>query len=417
MKIILPIALVITLAACASVPSDPAEQGRYYAEQSRQELTKGDLVNGYWDMVRAINRPGGSDHMRAALVDPVIRAKLIEAIDKEATSTMGTDSAKRVSDTLEKISAAKLLSPSEEQHVRQTFADRVRTGNETGMILFMLNRDLASIPPLQDPREMRIIYERTVDAYKSKSFADRDMQAVVAYALSGGVDSQLANDFRGRLPQLNVRSTELDQVALIDLEFANRRKAQLSMKAHLTVKNADRLFADDVSARLSQDIHGVTWLPELQPGAMEVVVERIRDSEKVLPVESRTVTYSYGQVDILSAALFMPKNASYQFDLKSGGAELDYGYVVSTWKNGVKLDERVLRGKLGGSFRKCENPRVINVFGGVSSAGFMANDDMKQACSNQKDVSMDGLRSELLEKISADVLKAPEISEVNSMNL
>jgi hypothetical protein len=417
MKKILSVALTLSLAACATVPSDPTEQGRYYAEQSRQELAKGDLVNGYWDMTRAINRPSGGDHMRSALSDPAIKAKMIEAIDKEAASTMGLDSAKRVSATLDRISAIKMLSPEDEQHVRQTFYNRVRTGNETGMILFMLSGDLASVPPLQDPHEMRIIYDRTIEAYKSKSFASRDMQAVVAYARSEGMDSQLANDFRRHLPELNVRSNELDQVALIDPGFANRRKAQLNMNAHLTVKNADRLFADDVVSRLSQEVKGVTWMPVVQPGALEIVVERVRDAEKVLPIESRTITYSYNQVDILSAALFMPKNASYQFDMKSGGAELEYGYVISAWKNGVKLAENVLRGKLGGAYRKCENPRVINVFGGITAAGFMANDDMKQACSAQNEVSMDGLRSELLGKISNDVLTLPEVSEVHSMNL
>jgi hypothetical protein len=407
-------AMLTLLMGCVSVPKDPGQQARYYAEQSQAKLAKGDLANAFRDMTRAIDRPGGGEYMRAAIADPAIHAKMIEAINRESTSVISINSARLMNDVLEKVATSKMLSDGEMQAARDKFAAHLRTSNESGSIFFTVTAGMTSVAPLADPQQMRIIYERTIKSYQDKSFGSRDMQALITYVRS---DPQLTNDLRAALPTMNVRATELDQVALIDPSFANHRKAQLSMKAHLSVKNADRLFADDVVSRLNADIRGVTWVSSEQPGALELVVERVRDAEKVLPVESRTVTYSYYQVDVLKAALFMPKNASYLFDLKTGGAELDFGYVVSAWKNGVKLQEDVLRGKLGGAFRKCENPRIVNVFGGVSSAGFIANSDMESACSGKREVSMDSLRSELLGKISADVLGMPEISEIHSMNL
>lgn len=402
------------LAGCASIPSDPAKQGQYYAEASRDELAKGDLVNGFWDMTRAISRPGGPEHMRAALANPTVRSKLLEAIDRESTTSQGIDSAVQINGILDKVATHRLLSEGELSAAREKFAVHLREGNTSGLNPFMLTSSIATVPALAEPVQQRIIYERTIKSYQDRNFTSRDMTAVVEYVRA---NPQVLDSFKSSLPTLNVRSAELDQIALLDPSFANRRKAQLSMKAHLSVKNADRLFADDVASRLNQDIRGVTWVPSEQPGALELVVERVRDTEKVLPVESRTVTYSYFQVDVLKAALLMPKNASYLFDLKTGGAELDYGYVVSSWKNGVKLRETILRGKLGGTSRKCENPRIVNVFGGVSSAGFVANNDMESACSGQNEISMDALRSELLGKIANDVLATPEISEVHSMNL
>jgi uncharacterized protein YceK len=413
-KTLLCAAMLALLSGCASIPNDPAQQGRYYAEQSRTELAKGDLVNGFWDMTRSLDRLGGAEHMRAAASDPAVHSKLVEAIDKELTSSLSIDSAIRMNSVLEKIAAAKILSDGELAAARTKFAEYLVKGNESGMIAFTITPVVMSIPQLADPKQMNIVYERTIRSYQDRAFSARDMNTLVAYVQS---KPERLGDFKAALPKMNVRASELDQVALLDPSFANNRKAQLSLKAHVSVKNADRLFADDVTSRLSQDIHGITWVSSEQPGALELVIERVRDSEKVLPVESRTVTYSYYQVDLLKAALLMPKNASYLFDLKSGGAELDFGYVVSAWKNGVKLQENVIRGKLGGSYRKCENARIVNVFGGISSAGFIANSDMESACSGQREISMESLRSELLGKISAGVGGIPEISEVHSMNM
>jgi hypothetical protein len=406
--------MAVCLAGCSSIPRDPAKLALYYADRSKAELVRGDLLGGFWDMTRAIDRPGGPEAMRAVLVDPIIRTKMLQAIDKESASTMGFDSAKKVSVALDKIAQTKILSDSELQAAQEKFTNHIRSGNRNGEIFFVISSDLAMLPQINTPEQMQIVYARTLKAYQDKSFAPRDLGALVSYVQA---NPGLTDSFKAALPSMNVRASELDQIALIDPSYANHRKAQLTMKAHLSVKNADRLFADDVGSRLSHDVYGVTWVPSEQPGALELVIERVRDNEKVLPTESRTITYSYYQVDVLSAALLMPKNASYLFDMKTSGAELDYGYVVSAWKNGVKLHENVVRGKLGGTYRSCENPRIVNVFGGVSSASFMANNDMKTACSGQRIVSMDALRSELLGKIAAEVVALPEISEIHSMNM
>jgi len=417
-KVLLSVLAAAALAACGSVPTDPAKQGAYYAEQSQAALAKGNLLEGIRNLTIAISRPGGAEQMRLALEkDRSTHNKLIEGLHQDIQLVSTAESVQREYEFLSKIAAARLLSQAEQADLEARFENIVRTGNETGLIPFVINGEIDSIKALSNEKQMQIVYDRTLTSYKNKNFTARDMQALVAYARKSGYDSALLADFKKQLPSLNVRSTELLQVALADPGFAERRKAQLNVNAHLSVKNSDRLFADDVLTQLSRDIHGVTWLPASQGGALELIVERVRDSEKEIPAQSRTVTYSYSQVDTLSAVLLMPKNASYQFDLKTGGAELDYGYVVSTWRDGKKLSENVVRGKLGGEFKKCENPRVVNVFGGVSSAEFMANDDMRAACTNQEAVSIDSLRAQVLEKISAEVLSVPEISEVHGMSL
>lgn len=417
-KITIVATLLAALTGCATYPSDPSQQAQYHVDQARQEIAKGEIYNALLDVSQALKRPTGAEKLRAYLAaDTSARGKLTQAVDAQINAMRDVREVKACGDVLAQLSSAKVFEPNEMADLDAKYIAAVRRANEGYTIPFVANSDLAGIRGIDDATQKKIVFDRTVKLYQNKSFTQRDMKALVAFVQAAPSSAAMPASLKAQLPTMNVRRSELDYVAVIDPDFANRRKSQLSMTAHVTVKNADRLFADDIVSRLTQDVRGVTWIPSEQPGALELIVERVRDSERVLPMESRTVTYSHGQVDIMSAALLMPKNASYQFDLKTSGAELEYGYVVSAWKNGVKLKEDVVRGKLGGSYRKCENARVVNVFGGVSSANWMANDDMRSACNDQAEVSIDSLRSQLLTKISAEVLGMPEISEVHSLNL
>lgn len=410
--------LVAMVVGCGSMPSDSAKQGHYYAESARTLLAKGELLGAMRDVTTAISRPGGADELRAAVAsDPTVRKQLIAAIQQDIRFVGTGESAQREKELLTKVEAARLLSSEEVANLRGYFDSHLQAGNESGAIPFVMGEYISGLDALSSDKQMRIIYERTLVAYKDPNFTVRDMQALVEYVRRSGHDRALIDDFRKQLPALNVRSTELSQVALADPDFAVHRQARLSLNAHLSVENADRLFADDVKAQLSRDIHGVTWLPASQSGALELRIERVRDTEKSLPQQTQTITYSSSQVDLLSAALLMPRNASYQFDLKTGGAELDFGYVISAWRDGKKLSERVTRGKLGGEYKSCENPRIVNVFGGVTSAEFMANDSMKAMCSQQPPISIEAMRAQVLEKISDEVLAVPEVLEVHRMNL
>ena len=410
--------MLAMLAGCATYPTDPVQQAQYHIQEIRKELAKGDLEFALLDVVEALKRPTGAAQLQTLMAtDPSVRGKLIEAVDARIAAISSGEAARKCEVFLAQLVDANVFDAVTMTALEARYVAAVRAGNESGKMPFVLGPDTMAVKALADGRQQRIVFDRTMTAYRDRSsMVRRDMAAVVAYVRSGSDPSARAA-FQNQLPSINVRSSELDQVALVDPGFANRRKAQLSLKAHLLVKNADRLFADDVATKLNAEIRGVTWVPSQEPGALEVVVERVRDAERILPIQFRTVTYSYEQVDVFNAALYMPKHASYQFELRSGGAELEYGYVISAWKNGVRLSENVLRGKLGGAYRKCENARVVNVFGGVSSAGFMANEDMKRACSEQTEVAVDALRTQLLGKISTQVMDIPEVSAVHSMNL
>ena len=292
----------------------------------------------------------------------------------------------------------------------------MRNANERDRIAVLIGPEATALQPLSDKRQMRIVFDRTLAAYRDKSFARRDMEAVVAYLRPGADPSALA-EFKKQLPALNVRNSELALVAQVDPAYVKGRKAGMTMKAHLRLKNVDRLFADDVVTQLSMSVNGVNWIQAQEPNVLEVVVERVRDDERRLPRRFRSVIYDRDQVDAANARTYMPPYSLYQFDLTSGGNELEYGYVVSAWRNGARLAETVVRGKLGGTWQKCENARIVSGLNGITPANFTANDAMRQACAGEAEVPMESLRRQLLAKISTAITALPGISDVDSKNL
>lgn len=409
------------LVGCATdttpYPADPAQQARYHADQARQEFARGELQNGLIDVSHALSRPGGAAAVGSLLAtDPAARGKLIDAVNEKIDAIASLDNAKTCDALLTRLAEQRIVAPDVSAAFDARYVAAVRNANERGRIAVLLGPEADALSPLSDKRQMRIVFDRTLAAYRDKSFARRDMEAVIAYLQSGADPSALA-EFRKQLPALNVRNSELPLVAQIDPVYVKGKKAGMSMKAHLRLKNIDRLFADDVVTQLSLTVRGVNWIQSREPDVLEVVVERVLDDERRLPRRFRTVTYGRDQVDYKDAITYMPPYSLYQFDLTSGGSELHYGYVVSAWKNGARVAESVVRGKLGGAFQKCENARIVSDMNGIVPANFTANDDMRRACGGEAEVTIESLRRQLLTKISTAITALPGISAVDSQNL
>lgn len=409
--------IALCLTGCATYPSDPVQQGIYHIDHARSELASGEPQKALYDVSEAIGLPGGAQGLKSMFAqNPQLRIRFLEALSNRVGDVADTGAAKRTNEFLMKVNEAHILDGKEIEGVIEKFEAKVIAGNESGSLPFIVDPDVFSIRPLGKGGQAHRIFERTLTAYEDKNFRLRYITDVISYVRARGSDSDEQKTFVARLPKLHVRAGELPAIAAIAPEFAAKRKAEISLEAKLTVKNADRIFADDLLAELKKKIRGVTWVTEPPPSSPEIVVERIRNLESQLPQTTQTVTYSNDQVDIFSAALLMPKNASYQFDLRSGGAQIEYGYVISSWVSGKKLSEDVVRGKVGGESHACENPRIVNVFGGVSAATFTANDNMRSTCSGPTAVSIDTLREQVLDKISSQVLAIPQITRVDALN-
>lgn len=218
------------------------------------------------------------------------------------------------------------------------------------------------------------------------------------------------------LPSMNIRRDELDAVATIFPAFAAVRKKELTARVFLQIKNGDRLLMDDLLQKCRAKVRGVEWVSEPGPRITTLTIERVRHDESVLPERPQTIMYDQTDVNLAAAVLLMPRGSSYLYEVITGGTEIEYGYVVTALLDGKAIYDEVIRGKVGGEYRRCQNGRIHNVFGGVSSAWFIANDDMARRCSGPSSVSIEGLRSEILSKLVESVLKVPPIKLVHDLN-
>lgn len=408
--------LALALAGCASIPTTSEGQADYYVEKASDAFGKGDLFGTAYNVQAALDRITGDVKVNSLFErQPKAREAYVAYLDETIRSITDAREARRA---FRKISDVKsVLTVQQVNALTSKLNDLVANGNANNSLAFTLGEDISYFPVLNTPTARQRIVERTIRVLQASVSSPRPTQGLMDYVRQVGKESDQGKRIGSLLPTLNIRRDELDLVAVQFPEFAAARKDSMTTKVFLKIKNADRLFSDDLTALASRKIRGVEWLKNDGQKITTVLVERIRNDEKTIPERSQTITYAQHEVDIVAAALLMPRNAAYIYEVVTGGAEIEYGYVITAILDGKNIHEEVVRGKSGGEATGCQNARVQNVFGGVTSAGFTANDDMKRRCSGSSGSgSIDVLRQEVLDKIVDGVLTVPAIKLSHDVN-
>ena len=415
---------LILLSGCASSQSQQ-KTAAYYADGARAAIVRNDVPSAVAAIDYALLQPsGGAEITRLFASHPKSRAYYRTYLAKQITAVSTPFQAASAFNKLSAVRSSGIFAANQdflsETELPNLFAllDKVVTeGNVSGSISFDLSDGIETFPSLNSPPQQRLIVDRTIKALQREGTGSRPMRALIEYVKRIGAASPEAKRIESLLPTMNIRGTELDALADVFPAFAAARKQEIFARVFLEVKNADRLLADDLLQTLRGQIHGVDWRSSPGAGTTTLVIERIRQDEKTLPERTETISYATYQVNLAAAVLLMPRNASYLYDLVSGGAEIEYGYVVTAVTDGKKIHDEVIRGKVGGEYRRCQNTRIQNVFGGVSPASFVANGDMQQRCSGPSSASIDELRREVLSKVADGVLQVPPIKVANALNL
>lgn len=405
------------LSACATYPQSREDQATYHASEARSAISKGDSTNAANQIDVALTRPTGDAKIKELFASyPKGRDYYLAYLEK---SIVEVSSAYQAAAAFEKLSTVKSAGILPEDQVRELFTKLMKVvtdGNTTGSVPFDLGDKIDLFPELKSPAHQQIIVNRSIKNLQGNGSGSRPVSALVEYVQRIGIDSVEGKRIESLLPSMNIRRDELDAVAKVFPKFAAARKEEITARVFLQVKNGDRLLSEDLLQTLRSRVRGVEWVPSVGPKITTLVIERLRNDEKTLPERSQTITYAQHEVNLLSAALLMPRNASYLYEVVSGGAEIEYGYVVSAVADGKTIYDEVIRGKVGGEYRRCQNARIQNVFGGVSSAGFVANDDMQQRCAGPSSASIDELRKEIFSKVVDGVLKVPPIKVAHELN-
>ncbi|MGT2495037.1 hypothetical protein ACU4GD_43325 [Cupriavidus basilensis] len=247
--------------------------------------------------------------------------------------------------------------------------------------------------------------KRIVDAQNQTPFPPfgyvSDIEVMADIAADESPRGKLYKDFSTILPNLRLSPSQVGTGSIgrnFSLE-AERSLAKRRGKFHLTVAPEDPLLQADLSAALSKKLPLAEFVDTPQ-GAIPVTVRKLRFEERIQAERTETVTIAQYNVSFLAAALLMPRNASYLYDKRTGGIAIEYAYELKVGPGKPDL----LRDTINRTYSACSNSRIVNVFGGVSAADFVANDSMRADCSGSAtDISqlrkeVEGLLVEALAK-------------------
>lgn len=347
--------------------------------------------------------PVGQQYYRTYLEQQIVEASTVHSLSL-------------VSDKITAAQKSGILTDDQLRGIAAQLEKKAVQGNQSGVIPFTLLDNLDRFPVLKEPVYRRLIADRTIKQLQSSETTNRRLvKGLVDYVQEVGAKTSEGKRIETFLPSLVLRRNELNQIATVFPAFSSAKKEAMTARIFLQTKGGDRLFTEDVMEGLRIRLKDVEWVTSPGPKTTVLTVERIRHDEKSLPERSETITYAQHQVNIVDAVLLMPRDASYLYDVVSGGSQIEYGYVVTAQSNGKTERDEVIRGKVEGTYNHCQNARIQNVFGGVSSAGFTANDEMKSRCSGSSEVSIESLRTVVLNKVIDSVLQVPSIKVMNDV--
>jgi hypothetical protein len=249
----------------------------------------------------------------------------------------------------------------------------------------------------------KLLAAQSTPQFPAKYAEDLDVMSESAHLL--GANSIESNDFQQLLTTIRLRRSDLS-FGKISSRFpvAAQRSAELRTKhLFLTMQPEDPLFIEDISKHL---IDG-DWT-ELRPGpyagkGFNVTIRKLRFNEKESP--EKTETRVVGNIELSFAALlFVPRNASMQYEVISSSAEIDYGFELSIALNGALAKKKIVRDRLASAGRKCANIRYVNVFGGIGTSPVFPNNNVESFCNtgNQGD-TIEELRSKIYYKLSEEI--------------
>lgn len=411
------LALSLMLCGCASIPKTSAEWATLYVTEAKAAVEKGDRGTAVRKITKALGLPTGASQVKQLFAStPKARDLYFSALETTITEISSPSAALTAQDGIDNARIADIFLPAQISSLEASISKRVQVGNESGAIAFDLSNDVSKFPILASSAQRKILAARTIEILQSDKQRTMQIDALMRYIAERGRLSEEGRKVEAILHSFKIRRGEIEAVSTVFPEYGMLRRSEVTAQVVLQVKNGDRLLTEDLVQTLKARVRGVEWMSSPSGRSIYLVVERIRADEKVIPERTETVTYAQHEVNLLSAALFMPRNASFIYEVSSGGAEIEFGFAVTATFDQRVVHDELVRGRVGGEFRRCQNARVQNVFGGITSAGFVANDDMQRRCSGPTSVAIDELRRDVLTRLADSILKIPQIKAIDDLN-
>ena len=285
----------------------------------------------------------------------------------------------------------------------------IENGNRSGLLAFNYsNVDIfTAFPSLNSTEHQTIIFDRSLQAIPESRGSKRAklLSGVVKYAQTSGTGSPANSKLIQRIEQLKLTTPEIRQhIVPFDPTVGQRLLGARAIRLLVKSEPNDRLLEEDVRDLLKRN-DDITFVTSVTPDTTVLTVGKLQYEERIIPESKQTITYRQYEVNFVGAILLMPRDASYMYEYVTGGHEVNAAFLMKIERGGnVKID-KVIRDRLSKNYQSCENARIVNVFGGVQRAEFVANEDMSRRCnSSSSRSSPNDSRTEVISKLADEVL-------------
>lgn len=391
------------LVGCATrgLPNDPREQGIWYVNQAAEQMKVNDFNRATGMLANAVSKPGGAEATGSFLAKtPENETRLTVYYEALAKESKDKEVLTTLAGSLNAFAQAGVLTKAGE--IKKQLEKRIALTNETGEIAWVLTDDVASIDSLNTDESKEIMYKRTVLALSASSRSADTACSISSYIASGKCNAANILLAESAVKKASLRKSELQCFEKVFPKIVADKIASLTAYIKLSVTPQDRLFEEDLKSELEKMSENFSFLGSSEvPGknVYSIVIERHRAEERQKQPQTRTISYPQHEVNTFAAVMLMPRDSSYMYEHTTGGVELEYGYTVKVSQGGRVLLDELVRGTKRENYVSCANKRIVNVFGGVSGATFIANDDMKRNCAGATDniPSIQSLRTQVID--------------------
>ncbi len=376
LKLVIAAALVLSLANCGSSRIVPA------AEQ--------ELLAGNWLRATILGVDNASMEATKAALEkyPDHPEKLANELKAEISGSVSAHYLANLRRSAS-LAATRGLLP-KARHVEIEMAIKARANTD-------FISTAAGLPALRD-----LVGQKAKQQFLEAALAELEvgktakLDGMVALLNDAPAESSARQRFVEALLKTKIPKADFDRLGLAS-DISSRYIAV--HRKTIQVLSDDRLAQEDIIAAINDRS---TWLRATrEPAPIQVSVQKLQWDFSTQAESSQTISYAQHQVNLLGAVLLMPDNATYSYDLIKGGASLSYAFEVK----GVGGD-KLVRNSINRSHSRCQNARIVNVFGGVSPAEFVANDHMRTTCSGGgSPVDPDSMRREAMRAVADAVLQ------------
>lgn len=266
-----------------------------------------------------------------------------------------------------------------------------------------------SFPFLKSGKHLEMVVDKEVELASEDS--ERSLDEIGVLLRQPSVSPELKHSALKRLQDSGVSSDRFGDIKDVVDEFGGIIGAEYVIPLYVEYSPRDDVALFDLMSLLDQNPF-IEVVSTESKAKLSLHISQVILREREIPEKVETIRYSTLEIDAVTSTLYMPKNSTYMFDLKTGGYELRYAYSFEILEGGRVVSSDRISGEKSESYKDCANQRVQNVFGGVSQANFVANEHMRRICAGSSSrVDIDKALSELSQDIYMVILDQEPIRQ------